>query len=140
MIIKIENREPSLTTAYNAKKRMKSKLLASPIMVLMLASLSAPAYAQECSCPMGDPVESLPDCITHHWEIMGDIDNEGVYRSLLTKAQNAIALNDAGNTRAAINTLNSLINELEAQSGKHITEGAAGMLIQHAEMAIEDIN
>jgi hypothetical protein len=71
---------------------------------------------------------------------MGDIDNEGLYRSLLEKAQNAVALYDSGNSHASINILNSLIFELEAQSGGHISEAAAEMLIHHAEMAIEQIN
>ncbi|HEY4673846.1 MAG TPA: hypothetical protein VIH03_06740 [Nitrososphaerales archaeon] len=117
--------------------RLKLSSLMLLSMLIGLTYASNPVYAQPC--PMDDPIHSLPDCITHHWE-MGDIDKEGVYRSLLKKAQNAVALYDAGNTRAATNTLNSLIDALEAKSGKHITEEAAEMLIHHAEMAIEQIN
>ncbi len=109
-----------------------------PLVALSMTVLLAPAYAQPI-CPMDDPLGNLPTCITHHYE-MGDIDNQGIYKSILTKANNAVALSEQGNTGAAINILNALINELEAQKGHHISSTAADMLIMHAETAIDQIN
>jgi hypothetical protein len=88
---------------------------------------------------MDDPLAHLPTCITHHYE-MGDIDKEGVYQSLLSKAQNAVSSEGQGNTDATINLLNAIINELQAQEGRHVTESAAGMLINHAQMSINQIS
>jgi hypothetical protein len=51
---------------------------------------------------------------------IGCIDNSGVSNALLAKLTRAQAFIDAGNTQAAINTLNALLNQLNAQQGKHI--------------------
>lgn len=111
----------------------------SPLVFLSLIAFLAPAYAQ-MMCPMDDLLHHLPVCVTHHYTMMGDMDNQGVYTSLLSKAQNAVSLNDQGNTDAAVNVLNSFINELQAQKGKHVPESAADMLINHAQMAINQIS
>ena len=56
----------------------------------------------------------------------GEIDSDGVMNSLLAKAQAAAASIARGNRTAALNQLGALLNELAAQSGKHITaRGAA---------------
>jgi hypothetical protein len=51
---------------------------------------------------------------------IGCIDNSGVSGALLAKLAQAQAFIDAGKTQAAINTLNALLNQLQAQRGKHI--------------------
>ncbi|MCL4435322.1 MAG: hypothetical protein M1387_01235 [Thaumarchaeota archaeon] len=115
-----------------------STYLALLLIALSPTILLAPAHAQMI-CPTDNPLGSLPTCITHHYE-MGDINNQGIYKSLQTKADNAVTLFQQGNNGAAINKLNALINELEAQKGHHITPTAADMLIMHAEMAITQIS
>ncbi|HLE09375.1 MAG TPA: hypothetical protein VI914_07080, partial [Thermodesulfobacteriota bacterium] len=58
--------------------------------------------------------------------------------SLLKKAEAAEESIERGNTRAAENELNALINEVEAQRGKHITDDAAKMLIEDAQYIIDN--
>ncbi len=69
----------------------------------------------------------------------GKIDNGGIRTSLLVKLVNAQALLDAGQTRAATNVLRAFINEVEAQTGKHITADAAAVLIADAREVIADL-
>ncbi len=119
------------------------------LIFLSFAIYLAPVSAQmECStvgmdgmCNMDctkDHLAHLPMCVTHHYN-KGQIDNDGIYMSLLSKAENAVALHKQGNTVAAINILNSFINELQAQKGKHIDVSIADMLIHHAQMTIKQI-
>jgi hypothetical protein len=118
-----------------------TRYLLAPLVFLSFTAFLTPALAQ-MTCSMGhmdDPLGHLPMCVTHHYN-RGDIDNNGIYQSLLSKAQNAVTLADQGNIEAATKILNSFINELQAQSGKHITESNANMLINHAGMAINQIS
>jgi hypothetical protein len=62
----------------------------------------------------------------------GKIDNKGIKNSLLAKLMNAQAQMDKGQVKAALNILKAFINEVEAQSGKHIQMEAANMLIADA--------
>ena len=57
---------------------------------------------------------------------MNWIDNEGIANSLTQKLQ--AASNAAGQTRA--NILSAFVNEVNAQSGKHIARVAAQVLLQ----------
>jgi hypothetical protein len=50
----------------------------------------------------------------------GCIDSSGISGALLAKLAQAQAFIDAGNIQAAINTLNALLKQLQAQAGKHI--------------------
>ena len=63
----------------------------------------------------------------------GEIDNQGIVTSLLAKLDAAQKLIDEGKIDQAKNLLNAFINEVQAQSGKHITPEAAELLIQSAE-------
>jgi hypothetical protein len=136
-----------------AKKIIRLLLLA--VMVLSFIVVSESVFAQmsgsmgdmgsmdgmdhmDGGC-MTDPLGHLPTCVTHHYD-RGDFDNKGIYRSLFAKAENAVKQYNKGNAKAATNLLNSFINELQAQNGKHVTEMAAKMLIHHAQMAIDQIN
>ena len=68
--------------------------------------------------------------------LVGSFDNPfGITNSLDTKLQHAIdALNamNRGSVSRACNSLNAFINEAQAQSGKHLTGGQAGLLIESA--------
>jgi hypothetical protein len=70
-------------------------------------------------------VESMMSVVTSlHNE--GKIDNAGIYDSLIAKLE-AAAKNK--NINAASNVLEAFINEVQAQSGQHITEEAANLLV-----------
>jgi ABC-type transporter Mla subunit MlaD len=58
----------------------------------------------------------------------GSIDNAGNANSLTSKLDAAAQQIAKGNTKAAINQLNALLNELNAQAGKHITQQADDLL------------
>jgi 2',3'-cyclic-nucleotide 2'-phosphodiesterase (5'-nucleotidase family) len=66
----------------------------------------------------------------------GEIDNHGVFNSLLKKLEDAQAAFDKGKTKAAVNKLEAFINEVMAQSGKHITPEAAKSLMWDAKWVI----
>jgi hypothetical protein len=69
----------------------------------------------------------------------GWIDNHGILNSLLRKLNNAQAALDLGDVEEAIDLLGAYINELEAQSGKHITAEAAALLIADAQWVIDHL-
>ncbi len=64
----------------------------------------------------------------------GKIDNEGIYNSMMVKLAAGMK---AKNDKTMLNILNALVNELEAQSGHHITEDAANLLLSDIHWLIE---
>lgn len=62
----------------------------------------------------------------------GGIDNRGVANSLDQKLEAAKAALDRGQARVAVNILSAFINEVEAQSGKHISPKCADLLAGYA--------
>ncbi|MBP1702808.1 MAG: Ig domain protein group 2 domain protein, partial [Chloroflexi bacterium] len=70
----------------------------------------------------------------------GEIDNEGVRDSLLAKIE-AIqaAIERGGHPIPSLKVLKAFINEVMAQSGKHITEEAAYLLIMDAKYIFDPI-
>jgi 5'-nucleotidase/UDP-sugar diphosphatase len=66
----------------------------------------------------------------------GKIDNRGIANSLTQKLENVQKSMDKGKIDTAINQLNAFINEVQAQSGKHITAKAAELLIADAQWVI----
>jgi 2',3'-cyclic-nucleotide 2'-phosphodiesterase (5'-nucleotidase family) len=80
-------------------------------------------------------IQSTIDAVNLFYEL-GEIDNHGVVNSLLAKLEGAQAALDKGNTRAAINKLEAFINEVEAQSGAHITPSAVNVLLIDANWVI----
>jgi hypothetical protein len=60
---------------------------------------------------------------------IGLIDNSGIAGSLSSKIQAAQSATAGGQNRAAVNILKSFMNELSAQTGKHIT-GVAPQVLQ----------
>lgn len=67
----------------------------------------------------------------------GCIDNQGIANSLNKKLETAKAALDRGQTDTAVDILGAFINEVEAQSGKHISPRCAHLLIEYAERLIE---
>ena len=59
----------------------------------------------------------------------GDIDNSGISTSLTKKLSGAQTSISIGDAQRAASVLDTLLNELRAQSGKHITAAAASVLI-----------
>ncbi|MFH1723799.1 MAG: thrombospondin type 3 repeat-containing protein [Elusimicrobiota bacterium] len=60
----------------------------------------------------------------------------GTSNSLLSTAENAAAAAERGNTKAAENQLEALINKVEAQRGKKLTDEQADLLIEFARNSI----
>jgi len=69
----------------------------------------------------------------------GEIDNQGIVQSLIAKLNVAQKLVDGGKMDQAKNILNAFINEVQAQSGKHITPEAAEILVESAEYIISHL-
>jgi hypothetical protein len=66
----------------------------------------------------------------------GQIDNAGVYKSFLYYLKTAQKALNKGQDGTTINVLNAFINEVIAQSGKHVTSEAAAILIADARWVI----
>jgi len=69
----------------------------------------------------------------------GEIDNQGIVTSLLAELNAAQKLIDDGKIDQAKNILEAFINEVEAQSGRHITLEAADILIESAEYILSHL-
>jgi len=71
----------------------------------------------------------------------GCVDNPGVGNALLTKLATAQSQIAADNYRAAANTLTALLNQLQAQAGKHITTTctSGGVTFDAAAVLISDV-
>ncbi|MBI4691140.1 MAG: hypothetical protein HY754_12895 [Nitrospirae bacterium] len=68
----------------------------------------------------------------------GDIDNSGIANSLISLLNNALDAKNSGNDQASDNLMQAFINEVEAQSGKHISTSAADILINTANYIINN--
>lgn len=66
----------------------------------------------------------------------GKITNQGIYNSLRKKLQGALEAFEKRQGVVTINKLEAFINEVRAQSGKHITAEAADLLIADAQWVI----
>jgi len=69
----------------------------------------------------------------------GEIDELGIQRSLTSKLYAAKTKIDMGKPKTAKNILNAFINHLKAQSGKHVSEEAANILIAGAQNVINSL-
>jgi len=69
----------------------------------------------------------------------GEIDNQGIVTSLIAKLNVVQKLVEDGKIDQAENILNAFINEVQAQSGKHITPEAADILIESAEYILSHL-
>ena len=95
--------------------------------------------------PLLEPYSPLPRTIDElkseieELSSEGEIDNQGIVTSLLAKLDAAQKLIDEGKIDQAKNLLNAFLNEVQAQSGKHIAREAAELLIQAAEYILSNL-
>ena len=115
---------------------MKKLLLVLSI-VAVLSLLAAPALAAgDMTCDHDSTtIESLHHCVMHAYSDM-HITNKGVANSLMAKLDAAQAAFDRGQTGVAINLLHAFVDEVSAQSGKHIVAEHATHLMEHAQRVI----
>ena len=66
----------------------------------------------------------------------GSIDNNGVGNSLTVKLQHAADARAGGDCSHAANLYGAFINEVQAQSGKHVSADAAAILIADAQFLL----
>jgi len=105
------------------------------LVVLLSMALVTSALAEEGhECGHHHHEATIASLAEHveHAAMMGHISNVGVANSLLAKLAAAQAALDRGQTATAVNILNALISELEAQAGKQVLEPHAGCLTHHA--------
>jgi N-acetylmuramoyl-L-alanine amidase len=82
---------------------------------------------------IGATIESIIQAVNELYG-QGQIDNQGIQNSLLAKL--AKYEKDNGNSGNAKNYLKNFINEVSAQSGKHLTVAAANVLLADAQYCI----
>jgi hypothetical protein len=116
--------------------RNTNKILAIGTLGLIIGMSVPQVFAQMPDCQM--ILDTLAICVTHHWQ-MGQLHNQGIYNSLLSKVDAAVAANDRGQIETAINILNAFIHQVNAQSGKQIDVDAASHMITHASAAINHL-
>lgn len=88
------------------------------------------------------PIPTTVDELKTEIEELGlqdEIDNQGIVTSLLAKLNVAQKLIEDGKIDQAKNILNAFINEVQAQSGIHITVEAADILIESAEYILSQL-
>ena len=113
---------------------MKARLFS--IAAAAFLTIAVPLAAAH-DCAMEEPLASLDDCITHHYE-EGEIATSGVYASLLSKAKVAQDAAANGQEDVAVLVLDAFIAQVNALSGRQVT-GEAVHLVHHAEAAIESL-
>jgi Tol biopolymer transport system component len=92
-----------------------------------------------------DAAPAIPDTIADTTAVVevlltsGDIASPGTATSLNATLDSALQAQDNGNVYAARNTLLAFINQVQAQSGKKISEDAASLLIAAANQIIETL-
>jgi hypothetical protein len=70
----------------------------------------------------------------------GAIDKSGIANALTTKLSTAQSFISAGDNQTAVNILDALINQLNAQNGKHLTASAASVLSTDSEALQTSLN
>ncbi len=70
---------------------------------------------------------------------LGLIDNPGIKQSLLSKLDAIEKATNEGQKPTAINQLNTFINEVNAQKGKHIKDDAAKILLEDAQYIMDNL-
>ena len=79
--------------------------------------------------------ESIKGDVTQFLQ-SGAINNGGIANSLLAKLDTAAAKRASGDCSVAANLYAAFINDLQAQSGKHVTAAAAAIMIADAQYLI----
>ena len=88
------------------------------------------------ACPLTPTIASLTACVEQA-STEGLINNQGVANSLLAKLDAALAAQDSGQMKTAINLLGAFIHEVQAQAGKHIDQTHAQHMVAHAQVVIQ---
>jgi len=70
---------------------------------------------------------------------LGWVTNKGICRSLQAKLDNVQRQLKAGKTKTAANGIQSFLNEVEAQKGKHLTSEGYGLLYFNAEYLLKGL-
>jgi len=83
-------------------------------------------------------IDTLKDLVTMFFED-GKISHKGMYNSFIVKLLAAEAYIDAGQIDDAKGVLGAFINHARAQSGKHLWENAANIMIAEAESLINSL-
>ncbi|WP_446011561.1 LGFP repeat-containing protein [Candidatus Electrothrix sp.] len=83
-------------------------------------------------------LESLAEII-RELRRRSEIDSNGIMKSMLAKVRAALKSSDAGRRKTAENQLKALLNELRAQSGKHISDRGAEMLSSDVNYVINNL-
>ena len=115
---------------------MKAKLIGVSLLILSLITVGAARAQAMDVCPHDATVQSLQACVQHA-RSQGFIDNGGIARSLLAKLDATQAALARGQLPVAINALEAVVHELDAQAGKHILAEHATHLRMHAQMVIQ---
>ena len=115
---------------------MKRFLIVAVAMVVLSMMAGPVSAAEDHACDHdATTIESLHHCVMHAAE-MGHISNMGVANSLLRKLDAAQAAQDRGQSDVAVNQLHAFVNEVNAQTGKHIQAEHADHLVMHANNVI----
>lgn len=109
-------------------------LLALVILSLVGARPALAEAGMQCTQEMST-VGSLQMCVQHAYE-QGLIDNGGAAQSPIAKLAAAQMAVERGEPAVAINILQAFVQEVEAQTGKHIQADHAMHMAHHAEMVI----
>jgi hypothetical protein len=70
----------------------------------------------------------------------GQIDNQGIANSLNKKIDHVMENFKKGKYQTALNEINTFINELVAQRGKHVSEAAYQTLKGYADTIVQSLN
>lgn len=79
-------------------------------------------------------LDELPSSLT------AQISNTGILHSLQVKLDHFTESYRQGNYKVALNNINSFINELNAQRGKHVSESAYQTLKSYADTIVQSLN
>lgn len=113
------------------------KKLLGLMIVMLLVFAAMPVFAQEThECTHeGATISDLIHCFEHA-VTMGHIDNNGVANGLFAKLAAAQAAQNRGQNRVAVNVLNALTHEVEAQAGVHIDLHSSHHMLAHIQSVI----
>jgi hypothetical protein len=122
-------------------KRLKtaSGFAMSTLVIAVLASSfeTHAAHAEE-SMMCQPTLDTLPKCISHHYE-KGQIHNKAIYKLLLAEANAAIYAHEHGHDETAVKILMLFIKQVKAFTPNLIDPEAADHMIHHATASIEQL-
>lgn len=112
--------------------------LGSHILTVTASDIFGNTATKSVSFTVSTDIASLKRITTKFYE-KGEIDNQGIYKSLMQKL-NAVEKDVAqGHNTSAMNVLQAYINEVDAQTGKQISYFAASLMIGDANCIISSL-